>query len=186
MFNISQFKIRVMGSDILFSVNASPDEVVTMGQINHLIEVFTLFGTELKLIAAILLAQSGDGVCGAEILALLRRRLDQPSSYENYAATCERRMLLDDLAVELLKQFQGNQAVSKEETTESHIVPLSEREFEVLRLIADGSSNKEIADRLYIGLSTVKKHINHIYDKLDAKNRTQAVNLARERLILTS
>ncbi len=61
---------------------------------------------------------------------------------------------------------------------------LSERELEVLKLIAEGRSNQEIADRLYIGLSTVKKHINHIYDKLDAKNRTQAINFARERLIL--
>ncbi len=62
---------------------------------------------------------------------------------------------------------------------------LSERELEVLRLVAEGHSNQEIADRLVIGVSTVKKHINHIYDKLDAKNRTQAVALARERQILT-
>jgi LuxR family transcriptional regulator, maltose regulon positive regulatory protein len=61
---------------------------------------------------------------------------------------------------------------------------LSERELEVLRLVAEGCSNQEIAERLYIGVSTVKKHINHIYDKLDAKNRTQAVALARERQIL--
>jgi DNA-binding NarL/FixJ family response regulator len=65
------------------------------------------------------------------------------------------------------------------------IEPLSDREIEVLRLIAAGCSNQDIADRLYIGVSTVKKHINHIYDKLDAKNRTQAVAFARERQILT-
>ncbi|MFC1960000.1 response regulator transcription factor, partial [Chloroflexota bacterium] len=52
---------------------------------------------------------------------------------------------------------------------------LSERELEVLTLIAKGLSNREIADRLYLALSTVKKHINNIYSKLDVKNRTQAV-----------
>jgi len=61
---------------------------------------------------------------------------------------------------------------------------LSERELQILQLVADGCSNQEIADRLYIGVSTVKKHINHIYDKLDAKNRTQAVAIARERQLL--
>jgi predicted ATPase/DNA-binding CsgD family transcriptional regulator len=58
---------------------------------------------------------------------------------------------------------------------------LTERELEVLRLIAKGYSNQEIADRLVIGVSTVKKHINHINDKLAVKNRTQAVAVARER-----
>src|SRR6185295_132798 len=61
---------------------------------------------------------------------------------------------------------------------------LSEREFEVLQLVAEGYSNQEISNRLVIGVSTVKKHINHIYDKLDAKNRTQAVAFAHERQIL--
>ena len=61
---------------------------------------------------------------------------------------------------------------------------LSERELEVLRLVAEGCSNQDIGDRLYIGVSTVKKHINHIYDKLDVKNRTQAVAVARQRQIL--
>jgi LuxR family maltose regulon positive regulatory protein len=58
--------------------------------------------------------------------------------------------------------------------------PLSERELEVLRLIADGLSNHEIADKLIIGLGTVKTHINNIFGKLDVKNRTQAVARARE------
>ncbi len=60
------------------------------------------------------------------------------------------------------------------------IEPLSDRELEVLRLIADGLSNHEIADKLIIGLGTVKTHINNIFGKLDVKNRTQAVARARE------
>lgn len=57
--------------------------------------------------------------------------------------------------------------------------PLSEREIEVLRLVATGLSNQQIADRLVVGLSTVKKHINNIYTKLQVNSRTQAVVRAR-------
>ena len=59
------------------------------------------------------------------------------------------------------------------------VEPLSEREIEVLRLIAEGYSNAEIAAKLYIAGGTVKRHINNIYGKLDAGSRTQAVAKAR-------
>ena len=58
--------------------------------------------------------------------------------------------------------------------------PLSERELEVLRLIADGKSNREISGQLYITIDTVKKHLTHIFAKLDVRSRTQAVAHARE------
>lgn len=58
--------------------------------------------------------------------------------------------------------------------------PLSERELAVLRLIAEGLSNQEIADRMVVALSTVKTHINNIYGKLDVASRTQALARARE------
>jgi LuxR family maltose regulon positive regulatory protein len=57
---------------------------------------------------------------------------------------------------------------------------LSERELEVLRHIAEGLANREIATRLYLSLYTVKAHARSIYDKLDAHSRTQAVAKARE------
>jgi LuxR family maltose regulon positive regulatory protein len=62
----------------------------------------------------------------------------------------------------------------------SLVEPLSEREMEVLRLIAAGLSNREIADTLVIALSTVKTHVNNIYRKLDVSKRTQAVARARD------
>jgi len=57
--------------------------------------------------------------------------------------------------------------------------PLTERELEVLRLIAAGLSNREIAQELFVAVSTVKTHINHIYGKLDTKSRIKAVAKAR-------
>ncbi|MFN8597898.1 MAG: LuxR C-terminal-related transcriptional regulator [Anaerolineae bacterium] len=72
-------------------------------------------------------------------------------------------------------------SIGNQQSTINHLIePLSDREREVLRLIADGFSNQEIAAKLIIGLGTVKTHINNIFGKLGAKNRTQAVARARE------
>jgi ATP/maltotriose-dependent transcriptional regulator MalT len=62
--------------------------------------------------------------------------------------------------------------------------PLSERELEVLRLIVAGCSNREIADRLVIAVSTVKWYVNTIYSKLQVESRTKAIARAREHNIV--
>ena len=62
--------------------------------------------------------------------------------------------------------------------------PLSERELEVLKLIASGLSNPEIARKLFVAISTVKRHINNIYAKLNVHTRTQAVAKGRELKVL--
>jgi LuxR family maltose regulon positive regulatory protein len=59
------------------------------------------------------------------------------------------------------------------------IESLSERELDVLQLIARGDSNQEIADQLVITLDTVKRHVTHIFEKLGVHNRVQAVARAR-------
>ncbi|MEL6770550.1 MAG: LuxR C-terminal-related transcriptional regulator [Bacteroidota bacterium] len=58
--------------------------------------------------------------------------------------------------------------------------PLTEREVEVVRHIAAGLKNQEIADRLFISLATVKRHIANAYGKLDARNRVEAIARARD------
>jgi LuxR family maltose regulon positive regulatory protein len=60
------------------------------------------------------------------------------------------------------------------------IEPLTARELEILRLVAQGLSNSEISQRLYLALSTVKGHNLRIFDKLQVQNRTEAVVRARE------
>ncbi|MFC1879704.1 LuxR C-terminal-related transcriptional regulator, partial [Chloroflexota bacterium] len=67
-----------------------------------------------------------------------------------------------------------------------YIEPLSERETEVLHLIAAGLTNPEIAARLYLSLNTIKVHTHNIYGKLGVKNRTHAVATARALGILPS
>jgi len=57
---------------------------------------------------------------------------------------------------------------------------LSERELEVLALMAEGLTNPEIAGRLFLSLSTIKTHLNNIYGKLNVRNRAEAVLRAKE------
>ncbi|MDY6875407.1 MAG: LuxR C-terminal-related transcriptional regulator [Chloroflexota bacterium] len=102
---------------------------------------------------------------GEPMVRLLRRALSQGIA-PNYVAR-------------LLAAF-GEEVELTSPAMESLIEPLSERELEVLRLIAAGLSNPEIAEELVIAVSTVKSHTNHIYGKLGVKNRTQAVARARE------
>ena len=56
---------------------------------------------------------------------------------------------------------------------------LTDRERDVLRLIAEGLTNQEIADRLVISLNTVKTHVKSIYHKLDVRNRAEAAAKAQ-------
>jgi ATP/maltotriose-dependent transcriptional regulator MalT len=57
---------------------------------------------------------------------------------------------------------------------------LSDRELDTLKLIAGNLSNQEIADKLFISLNTVKTHLKNVFIKLDAENRTKAVEKAKE------
>lgn len=56
---------------------------------------------------------------------------------------------------------------------------ITPREFEILGLIAAGLSNREIADRVFVSENTVKTHVGRLFDKLGAKRRTQAVQIAK-------
>ena len=69
----------------------------------------------------------------------------------------------------------GNQAISSTYVREM----LSTREIEVLQLVADGLSNRDIACRLVVTQGTVKKHLEHIYGKLDVRSRTAALAKAK-------
>jgi LuxR family maltose regulon positive regulatory protein len=81
-----------------------------------------------------------------------------------------------DYVCRLLAAFPIDEPEQTDKATETDLVePLSERELEVLQLIAEGLTNQEVATRLYLSLHTVKAHARNIYAKLGVKNRTQAV-----------
>ena len=60
------------------------------------------------------------------------------------------------------------------------VEPLSQRELEILKLITQGLSNREIGERLFLALDTVKGHNRRIFDKLQVQSRTEASARARE------
>ena len=115
---------------------------------------------------------------GAPVVALLRlvhaRRLTEQTAYVDKllaAATMP--------AVE-----QSSSRASTPSIAQLLIEPLSDRELEVLSLVAQGLSNREIAEQLYITVGTAKTHTINIYRKLDVNSRTQAVARAQELKLL--
>jgi ATP/maltotriose-dependent transcriptional regulator MalT len=78
----------------------------------------------------------------------------------------------------------SSSATPGEGTPEPLVEPLSERELEVLTLLASGRSNKEIARDLFVAVGTVKTHTNNIYRKLGTKNRAEALARARSLKLL--
>jgi LuxR family maltose regulon positive regulatory protein len=87
--------------------------------------------------------------------------------------------VMPEYVAQLLTAFEGNRLLSAQATT-SLPEPLSQREREVLKLIAAGLTNREIAKVLVVSPETVKKHTGAIYSKLGVSNRTEAANKARE------
>ena len=87
------------------------------------------------------------------------------------------------VASKLLIEF-GRRGRPTPSQTQPEQEELSGREIEVLKLLAAGASNREIADKLVLAEGTVKNHVSNILSKLHAENRTQAANRARERNII--
>jgi DNA-binding NarL/FixJ family response regulator len=88
--------------------------------------------------------------------------------------------LNQEVAMQLLIRLIGEMKHKEAEPKPLLPIPLSPREMEVLKLLARGLSNQQIANDLFISLSTVKNHVHHIIEKLGASDRVQAVILAIE------
>jgi len=111
---------------------------------------------------------------GKPMAKLLRIAIKQNIQPE-YAAK-----LLEEIGKDQTLQEDLDKSAGKIPTDEGGLIePLSNRELEVLYLIAEGCSNKEIAQQLIVSLYTVKSHARNIFSKLGVKNRTEAVAKAR-------
>ncbi|MCX6186107.1 MAG: LuxR C-terminal-related transcriptional regulator, partial [Bacteroidetes bacterium] len=75
-----------------------------------------------------------------------------------------------------LNSLESKYSSNKEKLPDTH-VSLSKREYEVLLFIAEGLSDKEIAEKIFVSVTTVRTHVRRIYDKLLVKNRTEAITM---------
>ncbi len=77
----------------------------------------------------------------------------------------------------LLGKYEGQFDLEHDELNKELVNPISEREFDVLRMIFNQKTNQEIAQELFISINTVKTHLKNLYDKLGVSNRGEAVEL---------
>ena len=96
------------------------------------------------------------------------------------AAACGESFLQPSVAAKVIAEFSRLAEQAQAKPPPPLVEPLSERELEVLRLVARGASNKEIAAALFIAEGTVKNHLTSILGKLGARDRTQALLKAQE------
>jgi DNA-binding NarL/FixJ family response regulator len=100
---------------------------------------------------------------------------------ESIRATVRGESILDpSVAAKVVQEFSRVSSLVGATSSEVLPEPLSEREIELLSLIASGRSNKEIGETLFITEGTVKNHITHILGKLGVRDRTQAAIKAKE------
>ncbi len=124
-----------------------------------------------------------DALQRAESQGFIRIFLDEGEAILPHLREAERRRVAPGYVREILAVYerQRGKGLSKAQPREQPIAePLTERELEVLQLVAAGLSNRQIAGQLVVSLGTVKSHIHHIFGKLDVRSRTQAVSRARE------
>jgi len=124
-----------------------------------------------------------DGAPMAALLREARASSSVPSYVDNLLAAFPERLEARDLRLVDAAQASNRGALWAPQASDL-VEPLSARELEVLRLIASGKSNAEIAQVLVIALSTVKTHTNSIFGKLQVTSRTQAIARAREMQLL--
>lgn len=153
--------------------------------------------------AAILDINLGSGMSGIELAKLINSRFAIPFVFlTSYAdkETIERAKLVKPWGY-IVKPFNENTIVATLEIAVSNFAQtinsrypdisldkvnrhvrsqLSTREFEVLRLIYEGKTNRQIADELFVSINTIKKHINNFYLKLGVESRTSAIVRLRE------
>ncbi len=125
------------------------------------------------------------------ILALLA--LFQLSNYSVVSGNLQNEIAIAVIAIAffLIGVYINKKSLHKSSPLPSEInqnnlenLNLSKREYEVLKAIASGLSNQEIADQLFLSESTIKSHVSNLLLKLNAKRRTQAIQIAKELQIL--
>lgn len=112
----------------------------------------------------------------------MRVFLDEGRPMANLLYQAAERGISPEYAGRLLAAFPAGEPdrLSAQAALLELVEPLSPRELEVLRLIAAGATNAQIAQRLVIAVGTVKNHAKNIYSKLNVGSRTQAISRSRD------
>jgi LuxR family maltose regulon positive regulatory protein len=105
-----------------------------------------------------------------------------PALLVRYAGRCAAHA---DLIADVLDVVGATETNTPRQGSEALSEPLTESELRVLRLLPSNLSKREIGDQLYLSVHTIKTHVKHLYAKLDAHTRSEAVDRARELGLLT-
>ena len=129
----------------------------------------------------------GDALALAEPGGFIRIFVDEGTPMAQLLSEAAAHGIMPDYTGKLLAAFEAEAHKREDRSylppaphTRLLTDPLSQRELEVLQLIAQGLSNREISERLFLALDTVKGHNRRIYGKLEVRKRTEAVARARE------
>ncbi|MEO8394762.1 MAG: LuxR C-terminal-related transcriptional regulator, partial [Chloroflexota bacterium] len=146
-----------------------------------LLEALALYANSAKAKAVQLLA---DALILAEPSGLIRSFVDEGLPMAQLLSEVAAQGTIPGYVAKLLAVFEAQQQPSEASASVSSaqalIEPLSQRELEVLQLIAQGLSNHEIGERLFLALNTIKGHNQKIFGKLQVQRRTEAIARARE------
>lgn len=144
---------------------------------------------ELHIVGALMEQAAGNSSSAIKLLeraleigkagGYVRVFLDEGEEMKNLLAQIQKTRR-DDFAADLLAAFGAPVHIDQSALIE----PLTEREMDVLKLIAEGCSNPEIAEKLFLSVGTVKTHVKHIYGKLNVDDRVKAAGKAREMKLL--
>jgi DNA-binding NarL/FixJ family response regulator len=180
--NAAETQPDVILLDLEMPVMDGVEAIRRLRQLPHIprIIVFTAFDNDERIIHAIQAGANGYLLKGApreEIFHAIRLAMEGGS------------LLQPVVASKLLRHVggrpQSNEPITRLAGPMAHIEELTERELEVLRLLAQGMPNKEIAAHLVISERTAKFHVSSIMSKLGATNRTEAVALAAQHGLIT-
>jgi LuxR family maltose regulon positive regulatory protein len=200
---LSEFEHIILARVLLAEYQSNRDERVILKALSLLdcllqaAEAGKRMGSVLEILVTQVLVYQAQGSTSRTFASLERAlTLAEPEGYVRIFVDEGDRMrsLLLDLRMSSEKQPRGSGHELKEyvdkllsaftqpaELLQSELIkPLSQRELEVLRLIAQGLSNREISERLFLALSSVKGHNQIIFSKLQVQSRTEAIARARE------
>jgi LuxR family maltose regulon positive regulatory protein len=119
----------------------------------------------------------GEALALAEPGGFIRTFVDEGTPMYGLLSEAAARQTMPDYVARLLAAFEVKPDLA---SPRPRIELLSQRELEVLRLIAEGLSNQQICERLFLALDTIKGHNRRIFDKLEVKRRSEAIARGRE------